>query len=535
MDHLRLLSCGGEPPAARAMSSIAIIATVLIAVAAAAETEALDKCSTDAGVIAMKEYLETTACGQLGERCDSSGLLQTCVHADTAAAVERSVAACWLYLSQPDKRYWSGMRSMLGEASATCVAAGHGPQPGAGDEGGTLPRLAGVPPASGAAAPAAAAGQCNNNCTHLNVVHGYLLPDPKRGGKRTFVGLKWSAIQTLLDERLGAVGGLPGLDANAATMRQLTLTGNYVADVPLSLPSRLHFRLNGKVHGNLSAASQAPDACKDGRCALVDIGPGVSFVSVTGGDYTCEGGTAYGVSCQGCDNALIQNLTVTGCGQGNIHFYSAGPAIEIKNVEGSHSNRGVWSQTPSHKVLITGCYFHDNFADGVDLDSMSKNVMIRNNRLENNGRCGVFIEEGAADNIIVDNHFSKNGFGIGFFTNLGGKDLGEYPTANHWVVGNTFVENGAAFSLGGMKQNGATDNLFAENTIHGNDNSWIVCSVLHNYTECLAAPAGTPTGKSALVGNHVLTSDTDDARSARLLSYGSGNVTFFAEPPPALK
>jgi hypothetical protein len=34
-----------------------------------------------------------------------------------------------------------------------------------------------------------------------------------------------------------------------------------------------------------------------------------------------------------------------------------------------------------------------------------------------------------------------------------------------------------------------------------------------------------------LVGNHVLTSDTDDLRSARLASYGAGNVTFFAAPP----
>jgi hypothetical protein len=33
------------------------------------------------------------------------------------------------------------------------------------------------------------------------------------------------------------------------------------------------------------------------------------------------------------------------------------------------------------------------------------------------------------------------------------------------------------------------------------------------------------------VGNHVLTSDTADARSARLLDYSAGNVTFFAEPP----
>ena len=73
---------------------------------------------------------------------------------------------------------------------------------------------------------------------------------------------------------------------------------------------------------------------------------------------------------------------------------------------------------------------------------------------------------------------------------------------------------GAAISIGGLPGNGATDNMFAENTIRGNTNSWIVCSVLHNYTDCLAAPSN-----GALVGNHVLTSDTDDARSDRLLDY----------------
>ena len=133
---------------------------------------------------------------------------------------------------------------------------------------------------------------------------------------------------------------------------------------------------------------------------------------------------------------------------------------------------------------------------------------------------------GASNNIIVDNTFRNNSFGIALFTNLGGKDPGQYPTADNWFVGNTFVENGAAISIGGRTDNGATDSFFAENTIVGNTNSWIVCSVLHNYSDCLAAPAD-----GALVGNHVLTSDTDDVRSARLLNYSAGNVTFFAEPP----
>ena len=259
---------------------------------------------------------------------------------------------------------------------------------------------------------------CFNNCTHLHVVDGFLQP-PHAGGQKHFVGSNWSSVQRLMASRLTEVGGLPGLDANESTMRHLTLTGDYVADVPLELPSRLHFKLNGRVSGSLTTATQGNNskACPYGfqyygRCALIKIRG--SFVSVTGGIYTAEGGTAFGISCEGCSDVLIQNLTASGAGQGNIHFFGAGPAIEIKNVEGYGSNRGVWSQTPSRKVLITGCHFHHNSGDGIDLDSMSQNVTIRNNRLENNHRCGVFVEEGASDNIIVDNTIFNNTFGIGF-------------------------------------------------------------------------------------------------------------------------
>ena len=38
-----------------------------------------------------------------------------------------------------------------------------------------------------------------------------------------FIGTSWSSVQKLIDERIGDAGPLPGLDANASTMRQLTL------------------------------------------------------------------------------------------------------------------------------------------------------------------------------------------------------------------------------------------------------------------------------------------------------------------------
>eukprot|EP01043_Picozoa_sp_COSAG02_P120655 COSAG02_NODE_57437_length_280_cov_1.149171_1_plen_78_part_01 len=40
------------------------------------------------------------------------------------------------------------------------------------------------------------------------------------------------------------------------------------------------------------------------------------------------------------------------------------------------------------------------------------------------------------------------------------------------VIGNTFRDNRNAISLGGLRGNGATDNLIAESTIAGNENAW---------------------------------------------------------------
>jgi parallel beta-helix repeat protein len=358
---------------------------------------------------------------------------------------------------------------------------------------------------------AATTDGCFDNCTHVRITDGFL-------PNGTFIGRTWSAVQRAMPP---PIGPLPGMVANASTMRQLTLTGDYVADVPLELPSRLHFRLDGTVHGDLNA-SKVPGGCPygfqyKGACALVHIGVGAKFVSVSGGTYTCDSVmTAFGISCEGCSNTLIQNVTTSGCGQGNLHFFAAGPALEIKRVDSSGSGRGVWSQVPSAKVLITDSYFHHNVADGVDLDSMSANVMVRNNRFEANGRSGVFVEEGASNNIIIDNTFYNNsGCGVLFYTNLGGRDPGKYPTKDNWVVGNTFSANGGAISLGGrVRGNGATDTLIAENSIEGDTQyGWAA--------------------NGAAIGNHVLTSDTLDLNLivTREQGYTAGNVTFFAEPP----
>ena len=86
--------------------------------------------------------------------------------------------------------------------------------------------------------PASLSANCYGNCTHLTVDHGYLVGAGGGGSGPVWVGTNWSSIARLLAERMPNVGALPGMDANASTMRQLTLSGDYLADVPLVLPSR---------------------------------------------------------------------------------------------------------------------------------------------------------------------------------------------------------------------------------------------------------------------------------------------------------
>ena len=85
-----------------------------------------------------------------------------------------------------------------------------------------------------------ASADCYNNCMHLRLDHGFLVKDDGTKVRVTgrlshaamtpppfsqvFVGTNWSSVQRLLAQRLAPVSAaLPGLDANASTMRVLRL------------------------------------------------------------------------------------------------------------------------------------------------------------------------------------------------------------------------------------------------------------------------------------------------------------------------
>ena len=348
---------------------------------------------------------------------------------------------------------------------------------------------------------------------HLIIDHGFLtMPPPRK-----WVGTNWSSVQNAIRDLLPDPGPLIGVDANDANMRYISLKGEYTADIPLNLPSLVHFKLDGSVYGVPSGQvhHEASLVVTHGR-----------FVSITGGNYSCPRQfnatekTGIGITCEHCNDTLIQNLTVSGCYDAGIRL-DWPAAVEVRHVNSHSHNRGLWSSSPGSKVLVIDSHFHDNSADGVDLDVRSTNYMVKANIMERNGRAGVFIEEGASNNMILDNTIVNNTHGIAFCTNQGDKYPGKFPNKDNWVVGNFLSANGkgGAVSFGPSEQagvrvrtcyTGAADNVFFENRISGNDFAWRI--------------------NGSVIGNSVLTSDTEDPRSRSSEQYGEGNITFFAEP-----
>ena len=69
-----------------------------------------------------------------------------------------------------------------------------------------------------------------------------------------------------------------------------------------------------------------------------------------------------------------------------------------------------------------------------DFDAYTKNSMAYNNLCEDNGEEGIFVEETASFNVVINNTCRRNGAGISLYSNAVG------PVANNFIVNNR-VEN----------------------------------------------------------------------------------------------
>lgn len=175
---------------------------------------------------------------------------------------------------------------------------------------------------------------------------------------------------------------------------------------------------------------------------------------------------AYGrfsVYTEACNNVSIINVEVK-----NWQNYGLDP----------HGKGGSEYQDYSKycdNILVENCYVHDNDWDGITIDK-SKNVIIRNNIIENNGRHGINLVTGTFDTEIYNNVISNNGYYY-----LGQKDGCGITAQNNQLYDiyniNIFnnVIDGSAY--GGVCLNSVTNSEVNNNLISNTENFCIKLNV----------------------------------------------------------
>ena len=87
-----------------------------------------------------------------------------------------------------------------------------------------------------------------------------------------------------------------------------------------------------------------------------------------------------------------------------------------------------------------------------DFDAYTKNSIAYNNLCEDNGEEGIFVEETASFNVIINNTCRRNGAGISLYSNAVG------PVANNFVVNNVVENNlGNGLSAGQLEERTESD------------------------------------------------------------------------------
>jgi parallel beta-helix repeat protein len=244
------------------------------------------------------------------------------------------------------------------------------------------------------------------------------------------------------------------------------LIGDYIADVPLKLPSYTRLVLEG----SLVAASMLNADSDTGIQGQLGTGMiyanDAAMVGVEGGRYDCTGwksnrsmprngtSTLAGIVFNSVLGGWMRNVSISRCGcgssggprpgyvSGNI-WVRGGWGNAIESVDATYScNRGVWAET--EKLMVWNGNFSYNKADGIDFDAGTTNSLAFNNTCSYNSRHGVFIEEGASGNTVVGNTL--------IFNRIAGVDEGsafvDKISHDNVVLGNTLYGAGQTSGIG---------------------------------------------------------------------------------------
>jgi len=120
--------------------------------------------------------------------------------------------------------------------------------------------------------------------------------------------------------------------------------------------------------------------------------------------------TPYGVSAQECDNAVICNNTLVGCGKGISIALSEGVRVASNDIGGNNSNDGIVCSSVTN-ATIADCDIHGFYGDGISI-SDSSIVSVSGNNITSSNEWGVGILLDSCVNASLSTNKMATLFGV---------------------------------------------------------------------------------------------------------------------------
>lgn len=106
-------------------------------------------------------------------------------------------------------------------------------------------------------------------------------------------------------------------------------------------------------------------------------------------------------------NQTEETFTLNGCRGGGVFIYQS-QRVSVRNVEIREYRGDALSFQQNMDVTIDGCHLHHNTGGGIHPGSGSVRYILRNNRIHDNGACGIFYCLRTTHSICQDNLIENN-------------------------------------------------------------------------------------------------------------------------------
>lgn len=210
-----------------------------------------------------------------------------------------------------------------------------------------------------------------------------------------------------------------------------------------------------------------------------------SFISVSGGTLDGNLLSAGAVSLTNCSTCVIDAVSAINSGDKNVRGtsdlinlkeYIAGPKI-VRGCKVDQSNsRGIWLRATFLDVIIDNVITNCNL-DGIDPDAFTGKCLLANNIINNNIRAGIFVEEGATQNVILKNTLTYNEFGVNIYSFAAG------PTRYNSIIGNVANYNEIGLRTGDTATQTTEANYLYNNTVQNNTLYGILATTVDYYSD----------------------------------------------------